>query len=108
LLAWVMFNIRNTNSGAITFPFFLWVAMLATFWMPVSYDYNLIYLPLIAAAVWDVRDNWIVHALLAPILIYWQPFAMNVPMELLLLFKLMALAGLAICLTRRARESPGS
>ncbi len=104
LLAWVSFKVRLADAGAIAFPFFLWVAMLATFWMPVSYDYNLIYLPLVTAAVWDARDGWLAHCLLLPVLIYWQPLQLNVSMELLLLFKLMALAGLGLCITHRAME----
>lgn len=103
LLAWAFWRVAAVaDATAIAYPYFLFVALLATFWMPVSYDYNLLYLPVLAVAVWDARDPWPVQLLLTPFLIYWQPWNLRVPMELLLLFKLMALAGLAICLTRRA------
>jgi len=95
---------RGQERG-LAFAYFLWVAMAATFWMPVSYDYNLIYFPVLLAAVWAVRDGMIVHALLALGFVYWQPLAQGVPKELILLFKLLALVALGICLVRRAKEN---
>jgi hypothetical protein len=105
LLAVVFWRVRAA-AAVVAYPYLLWVAMLATFWMPVSYDYNLIFFPVLAVAAWDLSDPWFLQLLLAPVLIYWQPVALShVPMELLLLIKLMALVGLGICVCRRAAES---
>ena len=104
-LAWAFSRVRSApDPAALAYPYFLLVALAATFWMPVSYDYNLVYLPLLALAVWDVRDGPWVHAMMAPVLVYWQPLAQDVPKELLLLFKLLALYALTVCLSHRANE----
>jgi hypothetical protein len=55
-------------------PILLWVMALATFWMPQSYDYNLIYLPLLMVAVWDKREPVWVQLLLLLSLSWWIPF----------------------------------
>jgi hypothetical protein len=47
---------------------------LATFWMPQSYDYNLIFLPLLMVAVWDQREPLWVQLLLLLSLPWWIPF----------------------------------
>jgi hypothetical protein len=106
LLIWVCRRIAAISDPTpLAYPFFLWVALVATFWMPVSYDYNLIYFPILFAAVWTTQDGRFVNALLAPSLIYWQPLAVRLPMEFLLLLKLMALAALAICLVKRTTQT---
>jgi hypothetical protein len=102
LLFWVCRRLwMMSDPTPLAYPFLLWVALVATFWMPVSYDYNLIYFPVLFAAIWTATDGWPVHALLIPGLIYWQPLAVNVPMQWLLVFKLMALLALGICLVKR-------
>jgi hypothetical protein len=98
--------------------------------MPVSYDYNLIYLPLAALAVCDRRDPFIVAVALVGMLVWWQPFrvpwemqvasafaAVNAhpplaPFELLLrierdvlfFLKLLAAVGVGVSLVLRAKQ----
>ena len=65
---------RVPNSARLALPILLWIMALATFWMPQSYDYNLIYLPLLMVAVWDQREPPWVKLLLLLSLPWWIPF----------------------------------
>jgi hypothetical protein len=65
---------RMQVSGRLTLPILLWVMAVATYWMPLSYDYNLIYLPLLTVAVWDNREPRWLQFLLLLFLPWWIPF----------------------------------
>jgi hypothetical protein len=91
--------------GALVFPYFLWLAAAATYGMPQSLDYNLVPLPLAALAVWDRRDGIGVHICLALLLIWWQPFALPVAAEILLVVKLVGLYAVGGSLAFRAGEA---
>jgi hypothetical protein len=70
--AWKIF--RAPNTARLSLPVVLWVMAVASFWMPLSYDYNLIFLPLLLAATWDSREpRWILLLLLTS-LPWWLPF----------------------------------
>jgi len=103
---------RARVDGWIVYPFLLWLASLATFLMPLSYDYNMIYFPLLIVAVWDRRDPWWVQALLLPALLWWLPYNLNLPMQadVLNIAKLVSLGGVSVCLLRRIgeTETPGA
>ena len=78
---WVSFRVwRSPGRASLAYPYLLWLAALATFGLPVSYDYNLISLPLAALAVCDRRDPPIVAAALIGMSAWWQPF--RVPWEM--------------------------
>ena len=97
---------RARAEGWIAYPFLLWLALLATFLMPLSYDYNMLYFPVLIVAVWNRRDPWWVQALLLPALLWWQPINLNLPLQadLLNIAKLVSLAGVTACLLRRIAE----
>jgi SAM-dependent methyltransferase len=72
---WGLWRIYRATDGArLILPVLLWIMTAATFWMPLSYDYNLIYLPLLILALWDRRHAGWVHAALALSLLWWLPF----------------------------------
>ncbi len=98
---------RRGDDDLLLGPYFLWLTALATFLPPVSNDYNLVVLPLLLLATWDRRDGWLVHLLLLPLLLWWQPF--QVPLlapKLLFGLKLAALAGGALILARGRDVKP--
>lgn len=98
---------RARAEGWIVYPLLLWLALLATFLMPLSFDYNMIYFPILIVAVWDRRDPWWVQALLLPALLWWQPYNLNLPLQadVLNIAKLVSLAGVSACLLRRIGEA---
>jgi hypothetical protein len=103
MIGWVAWKIyRSQTHDAKAWAFLLWITLAATFWMPVSYDYNLIYLPILALAVVSWRSGLLPMLLVLPVCLYLQPFTLPISLPLLLLFKLMALAGLGIFVTRQA------
>ena len=95
---------RCRNRAAMLVPYLLWMTAAATFAPPVSNDYNLFFLPLAALAIWDRRDPLIVHLMMAPLLLWWQPVRMPIGADLLFIFKLVGLYAVLISLTVRTRE----
>ena len=129
---WITYRVwRSPARRELAYPFLLLLAALATFGVPVSYDYNLIYLPLAALAVCDRRDPAIVGLAIVGMLAALQPFKvpweMHVatafellnakppvaPLELLLriendvlfFLKLFGAIGVGVSLSLRARHS---
>ena len=99
---------RGAEGDVLLVPLFLWLTALATFLPALSNDYNLVVLPLVALAVWDRGDRLTAHALLAPLLTWWQPFALPyLAPKFLFAAKLAGLAGVAVCLAARARALSG-
>ncbi len=80
----------------------LWVVALATFFPPVSNDYNFCVMPLVVLAVWDRRDPLLVHVAMALLLVWWQPLALMIGGRTLLVFKLLGLAAAGVSLAERA------
>jgi hypothetical protein len=95
---------RSRNPGPLLAPYLLWLTAAATFGMPYAIDYNLVSLPLVALCVWDRRDPVIVHVAMGLLLLWWQPIAINVGGEVLLVAKIAALYAVGHCLKRRAAE----
>jgi hypothetical protein len=111
MIGWVAWKVyRAKTRDGVTWIFLLWITLAATFWMPVSYDYNLIYLPILALAVVSWRGGLLPMLLVLPVCLYLQPFTLPISLPLLLLFKLMALLGLGIFVARHAglRKCPTS
>ena len=96
---------RSRNHAPLLAPYLLWLSAVATFGMPYAIDYNLVSLPLVALCVWDRRDPVIVHVTMGMLLLWWQPIAINVGGEILLVAKLAALYATGYCLTCRAAEA---
>ena len=104
-LLWVSLRVaRSPRPGRLIAPYFLWLVAAATFFPAISNDYNLVFLPLGALAVWDRRDPVLVHALLLPLLPWWQPWRLPIPATVLLAAKLSGLLGVGLSLAIRATE----
>lgn len=72
---WGLWRIfRASDAARLSLPVLLWLMTLATCWMPFSYDYNLIFLPLLVVALWDGRDRRWLLALLPVLAPWWLPF----------------------------------
>ena len=107
---WVSLKVyRCPHRSRIAYPYLLWVATVGTFFMPFSFDYNLIYLPILALAVWSARDSMYVHLLWGPVLfLFWHPLYLPVAPFVLFLVKLMALAAVSLSLAARVDELCGT
>ena len=103
---WVSLKVyRCPSRSCVAYAYLLWVATVATFFMPFSFDYNLIYLPILALAVWSSRDALPVHLLWGPVLfLFWHPFYLPVAPVVLFLVKLMALVAVTLSLVTRVNE----
>jgi hypothetical protein len=105
LALWVSFDVFcSSRRELLLYPYFCWLTALGTFVPQISNDYNLFFLPLAALAVWDKRDPLSVHLLMAPMLLWWQPFYLPIGADLLFYFKLSGLVAVGISLVVRARE----
>lgn len=72
---WGCWRIFHADDPArLSLPILLWIMTLATFWMPLSHDYNLIFLPLLMLTLWDSREPWWVQALVFMSVPWWLPF----------------------------------
>lgn len=104
-LSWVTYHVHKCpQRGALTYPYLLWIVALATFALPVSNDYNVLFLPLAVLTVWDRRDPLMLQASLALLLIWWQPKAVMINPMALFMIKLLGVGAVAVCLVKRARE----
>jgi hypothetical protein len=65
---------RLQDAQRFSLPVLLWIMAVATYWMPFSYDYNLIFLPLLIIATWDSREPPLMQILLAMSVPWWLPF----------------------------------
>ena len=95
---------RCAEPNRILYPYLLWLAAAATFIPKVSIDYNLVFLPLAIIAVWDRRDPVLVHLCMAFMFLWAQPLGVPIGPILLLGFKYLSLAAVAVSLAWRARE----
>ncbi len=103
LLAWVSYHVfRCERRSRLAFAYLIWILALATFVPPVSNDYNLVFLPIAALAVWDRRDPLIVHLIMLAVLLWWQPLSMPIDGRIMLLVKLAGLAAVGVSLAERA------
>jgi hypothetical protein len=103
LVLWISLRVsRCPDRARLAYPYLMWVLALATFVPPIANDYNLFFLPLAALAVWDRRDSACVHAMMAPMLLWWQPLALPIDGRVLLVFKLTGLVAVAFSLAGRA------
>ncbi len=102
---WVSYHFyRCPHKEPLIYPYFCWLTALATFVPEISNDYNFFFLPLAALAVWARRDPPVVHVLMSPLLLWWQPFQLPIGGELIFFFKVGGLVAVGISLVGRARE----
>ncbi|HLJ95848.1 MAG TPA: glycosyltransferase family 87 protein [Gemmataceae bacterium] len=102
LISYRIFHCPSPRS--LLLPYLLWLAAAATFLPPISIDYNLVFLPLACIAVWDRRDPVAVHLCMAFTLLWAQPIGVPIGPVLLLGFKYLTLAAVAVSLANRAQE----
>jgi hypothetical protein len=95
---------RAVDPSRLLYPYFLWLTAAATYLPLIANDYNLLFLPLAALAVWDRRDRVAVHVLMGAVLIWWQPIALPVSPQFLFYCKLVSLGVVAVSLCSRAQE----
>lgn len=88
----------------IALPLLTWLVAVATFFPPIANDYNLIFLPLAALAVYSPRDRPIVHMLAAYLVLWWQPLHLPITGGLLLGCKVAGAWGVGLSLIARARD----
>jgi hypothetical protein len=104
-LLWISYRVyRCPDRSRLAFPYLMWLLALSTFIPAVAVDYNLLFLPLAALAVWDRRDPVIVHLAMGWLLLWWQPIGLPIDGRMMLVFKLVGLASVAVSLHCRARE----
>jgi hypothetical protein len=105
LLCWVSYRVWRCPSPArVLYPYFLWIVAVATFLPPIANDYNLVFLPLAALAVWDRRDPVLVHMMMGLLLLWWQPLTLPIQGSAVFVFKLLGVLAVGVSLTARAAE----
>ncbi len=106
LALWVGRAIRPVASRwEVVYVYFLLLTAAATFLPSATNDYNLIFLPVGILAVWDLHDPWPIQLLMALFLPFWQPVRFLMTGELMMLFKMAGLAGLAYALVYHAGDA---
>jgi hypothetical protein len=77
LVVWVSVSMRKGPAPrALSLAYVLWLVAAGTQLPRVSFDYNLVVLPLSALIVWTGQEPWAVRTLLVVSLLWWQPFAL--------------------------------
>jgi len=105
LLLYVSFEVyRSRRRDVLMLPYLLWVVGIGTFGLPFSYDYNLIFFPLVVMCLWSARDKLWLHLMMLTVLVWWQPFAFGTDPRNFLYSKFLAIIPISILLVLRARE----
>jgi hypothetical protein len=96
LLLWVCLLQYRHGDADTLLPVLLWLVVLGTFLMPMSWDYNLCLLPVLAIMLYDPRAPWWQRAGLAALTLYLVPWRVEVRALSHLLFALKFLGLLAL------------
>ena len=105
IIGWVSWRLfRCPEPSRAILPYFLWITATATFFPPVANDYSLVFLPLAIVATWDRRDPALVHMAMGLLLLWWQPWQLDVSARVLILGKVAALWAVGVSLIYRIRE----
>lgn len=94
---------QSPDKDKLLIPYILWMAALSTFWPLVSYDYNLIYLPLAALIVWRASDPLPVHLLGLLYLVWWQPLMIQQTPLIALVLKFAGILAVGLSLIAKTR-----
>src|SRR5262249_11402297 len=101
---------KSPRRGDLGFPFMLWLCLMGTFVIPISYDYNLIYVPLLLLAILpSLRGGKLYWAILVLCLPWLQPFELLQSVELVVLMKavpIFLLGWVIVAEGRRALPEP--
>lgn len=103
-VAWPI--LRRHSATRAAWPFLLWLLAVGTMLLPIAYDYNLLFVPLLLASAWYARDPWWAHALALLALVWLQPFHFVVTGLPLLTFKAASVLSLGALVVLRVRALP--
>jgi hypothetical protein len=103
LLLWVCLLQYRRGDADTLLPVLLWLVVLGTFLMPMSWDYNLCLLPVLAIMLYDPRAPWWQQAGLAALTLYLVPWRVEVRAlsHLLFVLKFLGLLTVTGLLARR-------
>ncbi|HEV8058302.1 MAG TPA: glycosyltransferase family 87 protein, partial [Gemmataceae bacterium] len=105
IIGWVSWQIyRCTEPRRLILPYFLWLTAAATYLPPVANDYSLVFLPLAVVALWDRRDPLLVHLVMGLLLLWWQPWQLDIGPRVLMVGKVAGLWAMGISLINRVCE----
>jgi len=106
IIAFCWITHRSRHRSQLILPLLLLLAAAATFWMPVSYDYNLIYLPILTVCLWrpDASPSFRWLLLIFAILAFSPIRFESLSPGLMFTAKLMTLAGCAVLFYRHANQ----
>lgn len=112
LLLWVCLLQYRRGDDDTLLPVLLWLVVLGTFLMPMSWDYNLCLLPVLAIMLYEARAPWWQQAGLAAFTLYLFPWRVEVRAlaHLLFVMKFLGLLAVTGLLARRLAApalSPG-
>jgi hypothetical protein len=102
-VGWQVFRRRAGN--AIAWPFFLWLAAMATMISPIAQDYNLLFIPLAVLSAWSATDSWRIQLCVCLVLLWWQPFFIGLANLPWLLLKVISVALVGVLIVRRVQSS---
>ena len=105
IIGWVSWRLfRCPEPSRAILPYFLWMTATASFFPPVANDYSLVFLPLAVLATWDRRDPAPVHMAMGLLLLWWQPWQLEVGPRVLMFGKVAAVWAVGVSLLYRIRE----
>ncbi len=102
LVSWQIY--RCAEPRRLILPYFLWMTAAATFLPPIANDYSLVFLPLAVVALWDRRDPLLVHLTMGLLLLWWQPWQLDIGPRVLMAGKVAGLWAMGISLMNRTCE----
>jgi hypothetical protein len=103
---WVSMKVyRSPAREGFALVYLLWLAGLATFWMPDSNDYNLIFLPVAAWIVWSRGNSPFVRVSLVALFLFFQPWNLRLTPQFLFAVKFLAVGGIGLGIAQAARLS---
>ena len=105
IMLWVSWRLsRCAEPRPLILPYFLWLISAATFFPPVANDYSLVFLPLAVVATWDRRDPVLVHVSMGLLLLWLQPWQLDISPRVLIFGKTAGMWAMGVSLIWRIRE----
>lgn len=95
---------RYRANGRLIYPLLLWICATASCAPIIANDYSLAFYPLATLACFSLRDPWPVKIGVLASLLWWQPFRLPLPGEIVLLAKISGVFAIGWSLVRRASE----
>ena len=103
LVSWGLW--KSPRRSDLAFPFMMWLCLMGTFVIPISYDYNLIYVPLLLLALLpSLRGRTLTWMLVLVCLPWLQPFALLQSVELVVVMKAVPIFLMGWVIVAEARQ----